>query len=806
MPQRLLASLQTVFGLLGLIWAVFRVFRRRNAAPQPHLDASPFEKIEPYSDTVVRRLLEHGTLTQTDDPLADYNIPYQQRVAERQIGQEIITCMEQADAVAQRWIVVLGRSGLGKSREAAQVAETLNREGWTVLRLKTLGWDLLSYPDRQVMESLGEQKLLFFLDDVNRMIPLEKGRVGTGHGHGVATLANVHPLDRLLKFLQGMEQNCRAKNVRVLATARNEPVPEKPGEPSELNKLGLDTLALWQRFNRYELPDPEVGALVELQRTGAEQADLKADPTQFLPIAQKSDRTMRVFVNNLRKAKRDNLPLEKVSDENLRDSWKNFYNRAKRQRVGTPYIYAAVFLLRALQVELSPRMVLPIARQMVSRGKLRGWGWLYYWQLQWALTFLTAIESTSILNPKDGQLEAAPIVVEPGEWVVPVFNQLLKLADRFPTEISVSLKGFGEAVYGMGRYVKALTSFRKTLELSQNQPNVDFVWLLRANCHYYLEQKEEAIASYDKALAVKPDYPEAWNNRGVALSDLGRKEEAIASYDKALAVEPDDHEVWNNHGYALSDVGRQEEAIASFDKALEFKPDYHEAWNNRGVAFLALGHQEEAIASFDKALAVKPDYYQACYNRSLVLSDLGRKEEAIISYDKALAVKSDYHEAWFNRGLVLSGLGRKEEAIASYDKALAVKPDYDDAWINRGNALSALGRKEEAIASYDQALAVKPSLHEAWYNRGLALSALGQREKAIASYDKALAVKPSLHEAWYNKACCYALWGKLDEALENLQRSIQLDAKYREMAKTNTAFDGIREDERFRLLLEGDGG
>jgi tetratricopeptide (TPR) repeat protein len=45
---------------------------------------------------------------------------------------------------------------------------------------------------------------------------------------------------------------------------------------------------------------------------------------------------------------------------------------------------------------------------------------------------------------------------------------------------------------------------------------------------------EDAIASFDKALELKPDLHEAWNNRGNALNDLGRWEEAIASYDKAL--------------------------------------------------------------------------------------------------------------------------------------------------------------------------------------------------------------------------------------------------------------------------------
>jgi Flp pilus assembly protein TadD len=34
----------------------------------------------------------------------------------------------------------------------------------------------------------------------------------------------------------------------------------------------------------------------------------------------------------------------------------------------------------------------------------------------------------------------------------------------------------------------------------------------------------------DRALEIKPDYHEAWNNRGIALDNLGRLEEAIASY------------------------------------------------------------------------------------------------------------------------------------------------------------------------------------------------------------------------------------------------------------------------------------
>ena len=47
-----------------------------------------------------------------------------------------------------------------------------------------------------------------------------------------------------------------------------------------------------------------------------------------------------------------------------------------------------------------------------------------------------------------------------------------------------------------------------------------------------------ALANYRKALAIKPDYVEARNNRGSSLLALGRHEEALACFDKVLAARP----------------------------------------------------------------------------------------------------------------------------------------------------------------------------------------------------------------------------------------------------------------------------
>jgi tetratricopeptide (TPR) repeat protein len=76
------------------------------------------------------------------------------------------------------------------------------------------------------------------------------------------------------------------------------------------------------------------------------------------------------------------------------------------------------------------------------------------------------------------------------------------------------------------------------------------------------------------------------NNRGNALRDRKRPEEALASSDKGLAIKPDYAEVLNNRGRALRDLKWPAEALASYDKALAIKPDYAQVFINRALCRL----------------------------------------------------------------------------------------------------------------------------------------------------------------------------------------------------------------------------
>lgn len=159
---------------------------------------------------------------------------------------------------------------------------------------------------------------------------------------------------------------------------------------------------------------------------------------------------------------------------------------------------------------------------------------------------------------------------------------------------------------------------------------------------------------------------------------------------------------------------------------------------------------------------------------------------------------------YVEQGKALYFENRYDEAIASHDKAIQIEPDNHRAWFSKGAALTKLQQYEEAITSYNQATHIKPDFSEAWFGKGTALAKLQQYEEAIACYDQVTQIKLDFYLAWLSKARCYALQGNYNSALDNLQKAINLNSdKCREMVKTDSSFDKMREDESFKELIDG---
>ncbi len=360
-------------------------------------------------------------------------------------------------------------------------------------------------------------------------------------------------------------------------------------------------------------------------------------------------------------------------------------------------------------------------------------------------------------------------------------------------------------LYNQGKLKQALDAGEA---LEKQFPSTPYIPNLLGAVNAGLGRLEQAVANYEKALAIKPDSAEAHNNLGNALRELGKLDEAVASYNKALQINPDFAEANNNLGNALKELGKPDKAVANYHKALSINPDYTEAHSNLGNALSELGLLDAAVASYYKALAINPDYTEAHNNLGNALQDLGKLDEAVASYSKALQINPDYTEAHNNLGNVLRELGRLDEAVASYNKALQINPDSAEAHNNLGNVLQDLGKLDEAVASYNKALQINPDSAEAHNNLGNALRELGKLDEAIACYHKALQINPDYGEA-HRHLAYVKKFTKYDDDIKVMEevyaRSDVSDQQRMHLAfALGKAFEDLHQHEKaFGLYLTG---
>ena len=162
-------------------------------------------------------------------------------------------------------------------------------------------------------------------------------------------------------------------------------------------------------------------------------------------------------------------------------------------------------------------------------------------------------------------------------------------------------------------------------------------YFLRGNALYQLGRYEEALASYNAALTLRPDDTNTLGNRGRTLRILGRYEEALADYTRSLELRPDDPDALNNRGFALTKMGRLEEALVDLDRSLNIRHEHAGIMSSRALALAKLGQQEQAFADFARALALKPGDASILYDRACAFSVAGRWDESLQDLAAAFA-------------------------------------------------------------------------------------------------------------------------------------------------------------------------
>ena len=279
---------------------------------------------------------------------------------------------------------------------------------------------------------------------------------------------------------------------------------------------------------------------------------------------------------------------------------------------------------------------------------------------------------------------------------------------------------------------------------------------------------DRAIHLFERALAIDPDYAEAWAGLGGAYQIKGtflglpeQLDRAIEFEQKALALDPRlaDAHVWLGSAYFA--LHRHDEAIASLQEALRLDPEHARAHATLGrVYWVGHGRVADGIAELVRAVAINPQFGYAHQQLAYLYTEQGDWKRAERAARRAIELQEQYISG--EEGFLVVG-----------------------AHTRLGYAFYRQGRHAEALKEYQTELLFlsasdhvlkERSLIELHQKLGAALLRLGQEDEArrhlrlaIRKYEERAARGAVESATQYYVACAYALLDDAEHAVRLLE-------------------------------------
>jgi tetratricopeptide (TPR) repeat protein len=270
---------------------------------------------------------------------------------------------------------------------------------------------------------------------------------------------------------------------------------------------------------------------------------------------------------------------------------------------------------------------------------------------------------------------------------------LAQAGPQFAADRYTYLSGLGWAILAGGALLYFVTHDERVVRAAAAVVSAAVVLGLGALTWFQVQAWRDPLTLWRHAVAAYPRASKAQNSLANVLVQLGRPNEAIAHYDLAIQIDPDYKEGHHNLGLTLAGRGDVEGAKREYTEALRIDPRYKEAHNNLAAVLFYEGDLAGAVDHYRRAIAVDPAFKEAHNNLGVVLMNQGSVADAIVEYRAAIKIDPSYKEPHYNLGNALLEQEKIDEAIAEYRAALAIDPNYEVARYNLGIAQEAQKKK-----------------------------------------------------------------------------------------------------------------
>jgi len=350
----------------------------------------------------------------------------------------------------------------------------------------------------------------------------------------------------------------------------------------------------------------------------------------------------------------------------------------------------------------------------------------------------------------------------------------------------------GYSLTELNRMDEALAAYDRALALQDSNA---LAWARKGRALRLMERYEESLACYDRALEHFPNYGWAWRGRGLVLERLGRMEQALACYERAVDIKPNDAWNWYNLADVMQNLNRYEDAIHMLQRGLEVDPTHPNSWAKLGQVYRHLQLFDKAVEAYEKAILYDPSYGWAHNGLGLSLKALGRKQESLASFRRATQYQPGDVWHWYNLTEVLVEFGQYADSLGPATQATRVDPGHAFSWAKLGQVLRHLNRPAEALQAYERAIDLQPDYSWAINGKGIVLEHMGRLEDALACFITAAERSDNSYvwHCWYNQGNVLVLLGRYESALPILQRVTQeMPGHAQSWARMGNAFRNLK--------------
>jgi tetratricopeptide (TPR) repeat protein len=229
-----------------------------------------------------------------------------------------------------------------------------------------------------------------------------------------------------------------------------------------------------------------------------------------------------------------------------------------------------------------------------------------------------------------------------------------------------------------------------------------------------LGQGDAAMAALHRAVALKPDMPDAWLALADHLTAVGDTERADAAYARHIRSATKDPRLLAPAAALVEN--RIPEAEALLREHLKHCPTDVAALRMLAEVAARLRRYPDAQALLERCLELAPGFEAARHNYATVLNRQGKAAAALPHVEQLLA--SDPRNPGYRnlKAAVLANLGDYAGSAAVYAEVLREFPQQPKVWMSYGHSLKTSGRVAEAVEAYRRAIEMGPNLGEAYWS------------------------------------------------------------------------------------------